>query len=280
MAKTVVILGAGAHADYGYPTGAGLMKAIIDYKTGLFDGDELGHLNSMQKILKNSPISSIDSFIKQQPQYGDICRKIIVAVLSKNEKIEFPTPSKENKKMELNWYRFFFERVVNAKDNSAFHDVEILTFNYDSLTEWYIERLKRDVFADNKEACDKLSNIKIQHIYGTYSSLDNYGKQKPKNAYNSIKLIHDINIDYSETLLNADNILIFGFGFSDDNINTLGIRKVNFGGKKVFVSNKDNNNFIENTSKMLFLNADNGGSAEFSLNKAISQIIQTELFRV
>ena len=280
MAKTVVILGAGAHADYGYPTGSGLMKAIIDYKTDLFDGEELKHLHSMQKILKNSPVSSIDSFIKQQPQYGDICRKIIVTVLSKNERREFPIPSKENKKMELNWYRFFFERVVNAKDNSAFNDVTILTFNYDLLTEWYIESLKKDVFTGNEEACKKLSNINVEHIYGTYSNIEQYGKQKPDNAYNNIKLINDIKVDYSETLLNADNILIFGFGFSDDNINTLGIRKVNFGGKKVFVSNKENNNFIENTSKMLFLNADNGGSAKFSLNKAISQIIQTELFRV
>lgn len=274
---TILILGAGASYPYGFPLGRKLVEDILelfpqsnhsddrirsanshfDIMLGNLDID-ISLMNRFSRNLRDSKIDSIDSFLenKDNSEFLAIGKMSILYTLHNYEHSNI---------LRLdNWYRILWNALyvdTKSKDGFKLNKVSIITYNYDRSLEYYLlSCIKSSYGLDDREAYVLLSStIKIVHIHGKigvfnienqvaktpinmFNTLD-YGvkivdKDKLKLLSNNIKIIHDENINESDELKEANEILMstericfLGFSYATDNMSRLKID--NREGKKV-----------------------------------------------
>ncbi len=198
--KTVLILGAGASCDYGYPTGAELVKNIIksiqnveyvnsyDEEIKMMEDPKLKNL--CQKLEDFNPIN-IDYFLKHHTDVQDagkrmIAYEILKCELKSKDELEEERSNKESNKNMKDWYRYLFHAITsgceNPEDlNKNLENLFIITFNYDISLESYIKtRLSQtEFFKDVQEDfCQEFFKNNIIHVYGKIRDLYEEKDQK------------------------------------------------------------------------------------------------------
>ncbi len=192
---TVFILGAGASAPYGLPTGQQLRKNIIEktrtlygdrvnehYKnnTTILDEDIFSSINRFTEKFDKSSNPSIDLFLnrnKNNPMLVELGKKAIAINI-----LEAERTSKFREKRPTDygdWYTYLFKKMTEMlKDPDQYrhfgeNKILIITFNYDrSLEHFLYESLKNSFSSiDDREYMDQLRQIKIHHIYGKINNL-------------------------------------------------------------------------------------------------------------
>ncbi len=189
--KFVFVLGAGASKDFGYPTGAELIKTIVGYKhDSLFikfmegygiSGRDIGIFSDR---LEESGLNSIDAFLarvlareeKQPIDFEKIGRAGITYAILSAEKASNRQRLVFN--FDDNWHRHIFNFLDD--DYKVLHNgrVRFITFNYDLALEYYIARtyyVRNYIHsATPKEQAtylEFLDKIKILHFYGSVGNL-------------------------------------------------------------------------------------------------------------
>lgn len=248
---TVFILGAGASASYGFPTGDKLKQMILD-KTDLNNAENselpkiLGHvgfdhasLNSFRMRLESCG-QAIDFFIEQNEKYAPLAKYLITDCLLGCEK-ESVEPEDEKD----HWYEFFWKKWttrLSGFDKLKDHRLTILTFNYDrSLEEFLITRSKA-LYPEARKYHNKiLEMIKIIHLHGqvgTWVSQSGPGEHsryggdvKPltiSKMSSGISFVHEAGSSKAEkiedTLTQAKQIYFLGFGYHLSNLKKIGIK--------------------------------------------------------
>lgn len=240
--KITLLLGAGSSLSMGYPVGASLRSEIIQfannrYKTHICDSmaDERD-LNLFVEQFKLSQMESIDAFLARRPNFSEIGKRAIAAILldKENERLLHSSDHTDN------WYRYFFNKITSDKwEKLDFSNISIVTFNYDRSLEFYLTNAMKASYGKSFDSCcDKLKELKIIHVYGTL------GESHPRNtdyfyygekinrrrvdiAASKLKVIPEGRQD-DETLnaarkelLSADRIGFLGFGFDSINLQRL-----------------------------------------------------------
>ena len=257
--NTVLVLGAGASAPFGFPTGKRLMDLICDkilqQKALAQFLEKMGFAEKeialFARALTHSGRPSVDAFLEYRDDFLEIGKTAIAAVLLPCEitsglfrdwivKRMGPEPIQAD-----NWYDLLFGVLADGVPFEEFdkHKLSIITFNYDRSIEHYLfTSLKHSYNKTDEECGEKLRKINIIHVHGSLGPLDwqSHPAGLPSVPYDSglnpeiimlaaqnIKIIHEDITDTPEfvqawnKLLRSTQALFLGFGFHPTNMKRL-----------------------------------------------------------
>lgn len=266
--ETLFILGAGASTPYGFPTGRKLRTYIfsefpLDYERILKDYGEMEAFFCESEIQKarffadtfhNSSSPSIDQFLATSPGFKDIGKIAIAAAILKFEEESY---FREKVKLESDWYRFLFEKMIRgfsspeSCENFAENKVAFITFNYDRSLEHFLYESLINLFYDKMEviARNPLSFMPFPfiHIYGyldkpVWAGGSEYRTQVDYRTIDrlkhNIRVVGERPIEISSKLIElferAQNIFFLGFGYDPENIKALGLPDNITGDHRIF----------------------------------------------
>ena len=158
--KTVLILEAGASRPYLLPTGGELRDLLLQRNSNsivkslqLSGPDQQFYADWYQGLLRDhiaqeqiehfrrrfaeSEFLSIDRFLAFNPEFDDIGRFMIAAILLSCER----TPH-----LKGDWYQILFNELTTEGPDIPVDLLSVVTFNYDRSLEWYLFRSFRAAF--------------------------------------------------------------------------------------------------------------------------------------
>jgi hypothetical protein len=241
---TVLILGAGASYQYGFPLGSELRKDILslsNVQNPILSNSGIVHHGDMGDFchyFKNSRIASIDAFLAVRPEFAETGKKAIAAFI-----LNYESTLKANLlegKIE-GWYDYLWNELASGVPwkELSFANLSIITFNYDrSLETFLISAIQATYRVSIIQAAEKLAELKIVHVYGDVGpasplmqGYSTYGIPITPDLVNlavpRLKVIPEARDDEeafieARTLLEkADSIGILGFGFDSLNLKRL-----------------------------------------------------------
>src|SRR6266853_4129728 len=172
---TVLILGAGASVPFEFPSGRALRDRIIAgvshpsaqlfglLRACQFDEQQI---NAFGAALRRSGQPSVDAFLEYRPEFLDLGKTAIAALL-----IPFEV---EDKLFggDRNWFEYLFKRLGESPQEIAESRLAVITFNYDRSLEHFLFTSLRNSFNlpfDRVQAL--MQNIPIVHFYGKLGEL-------------------------------------------------------------------------------------------------------------
>jgi len=271
--NTVLILGAGASVDFGYPTGKTLRKEIIKYLGNVQVIDKLASeaqlgpetektfIKEFRDELESKHPSSIDQYLAGRVQgERDLAKKVIARILFEcEEKCDIFD-------IEFNWLDLLYKTMMQGVTAKSFslNKLTVITFNYDRVLQHYLfERLAASVTPQEENLIKShLQSIPIYHIHGRIGKLPwedskgtEYGKYAKdmvlKSAADNFILIGEKPrpLDgISEALSEAKSVYFLGFGYHDENLNKLDMTAIKTCNKVVgscFEESEDSQDYIK-----------------------------------
>jgi len=270
-AETCLILGAGASAPYGLPTGTELRDLILvthsvdGPETALKYGFKTGHsqrgatassaLNDWNNFLLNQRTSdpgaarilqefrakfhlartaSIDKFLQRNmEQFGDIGKRQLASVLLNCERHPL---------VDKGWYMELFSQICPRPEALKHEMLSVVTFNYDRSFEFFFWPAFKNTFALSDDDTNELFNrIKIVHVYGDLGDQNDvpYGHvQCVDKSVERIQLMREGQCSNSDSISKlvsgAKNICFIGFSFAEENLAIF--NRSDFKGKRVFAT--------------------------------------------
>ena len=241
--KTVFIIGAGASAPFGFPTGNKLVDDVNRLISSRDEQQTISNVTGCRRslvedfrlALVNSEKTSVDAFLEHRPEYLEIGRAAIARALipHENKNVLFD-PSR------YEWPRYLFNKMNAPFDKFEENQVSFITFNYDRLLDHFLFCAVSNTYGKNpEETAEQISPIPIIHLHGSLGDLlwqnpagrdyDNVLSDRTlKIAAEKIKIIHediaDRDKDFSrakELLTSAKKIYFFGFGYDLTNMKRL-----------------------------------------------------------
>ncbi|MFL5011593.1 SIR2 family protein [Rhizobium sp.] len=271
--KTVFIVGAGGSKEIGLPTGNELRAKIANALTSSSNGfnrNEIGgalveiynqrseRLNISRYFKAAKDISramfgalSIDNFLATHQADEDIILmgKLAIASVILEEEGRSAIRTDPNDEILLQntenyWMNTFCklmsEEVIRGDFETLFHDVSIITFNYDRCIEHFLPHYLRTYFLIDKDQAQKLANtLQVIHPYGRVGGYPGRGSataipfgsnKNPHHlaaAANQVqtfgeRLVDDVIVKKMKQLINdAEHIVFLGFSFADMNMELL-----------------------------------------------------------
>jgi len=237
---TVLVLGAGASAPYGFPTGR---KLLLDICASLVnEGTPLslalsscGYPRDQQKAFRDalhmSMLPSVDAFLEYRSEFLEIGKAILSCALIPYEKLD-PI---HNRTSKMNWYEYLFSKILPTWNVSDLK-LSFVTFNYDrSLEEFLFNALTHAFGGDVADIRKLLGYIPIVHVYGQLGQypgiVEGVGRAYSQTVdrdivsrcVSEIKIVHEdaetpqLN-KARELLLKAKTICFLGFGYLEINL--------------------------------------------------------------
>ncbi len=256
--STTFVLGAGAHAPYGFPLGHRLMSNIVASLEGVGQNSWSQQLLCLPQIvslrlqpntlkefagaLKMAGQLSIDAFLEANghrrgfAEIGKACIAMSLMPLEFRSSLFAPSDPNED------WLSYLFAEMVSQCANlEAFvknNHVSFVTFNYDRSIEHFLTvRLMASFGWPAEVVSEALKAIPIVHVYGSLGPY-NYDQAKPldtiplgqlQTAISSLKLIHEADAETHELnsarslIQSAEALIILGFGFHPENVKRIGL---------------------------------------------------------
>jgi hypothetical protein len=248
---TVLILGAGASAEYGFPVGRSLLLEIVRGLRGAtrlkLDMQGCGFaddlINQFSSELEASNQPSVDAFLEQHKQNVDF-EKLGKAAIAKSL-ILCEAHSTLRRQSELKLYEDIWHKASATPGTYPGNRLSILTFNYDRSLEKF---LRSSLSASHPEFRNEgleferaVNAFPIFHLYGSLGALlksdPSYlmygGADHPAlpptilAASERIKLYHQAKFESSPleqirtAIQEAEIVCFLGFGFYPTNIKLL-----------------------------------------------------------
>lgn len=262
MPKTVFILGAGASAPYGFPSGEKLVALILQELATIISNSQrekslvgrllakedmmdLSLINSFKDCLFLSQAYSIDAFLSRRMEFREIGKLLIAAILLEHEKQCWDNfylfrPQKP----EEHWYRYFFNEIKDQLE----YDFSIYTFNYERSLEYFLVQTFRNYFKlTDEEIWGKLTRMNITHLHGSLGRIEtlndlknfDFGKISKITEYSHLETLSErIEVIYEvaeskfdelrKDLTRAENIVFIGFGFDRINMKNMKLSQLHF----------------------------------------------------
>lgn len=253
--ETVLILGAGASWDYGFPTGEELVKKIckmfrprqseqyeLFYELGGKHGSDMPDRFITALQLANP--FSVDAWLEHNTGFIEVGKIAIAIALLYREKEAGLRPE-----VNGDWLQLLYHRLDSPFEEFQNNKLSIITFNYDRLVEEYLFRAFKHWHTEKSESeCEeKIKHLRILHVYGSLGRLewqkDDSGSPLPQVRYgtsldantvafaaDSIKIIPGISDqlpkefkEARELIANANALYFLGFGYNKTNMTRLGL---------------------------------------------------------
>ncbi|SRR5712691_1982973 len=250
--RTVLVLGAGASAPYGFPCARqlrdhilnGLSKEIAQpFQLLTAAGFDARHVINFRDALRKSGQASVDVFLEHRSEFLKVGKTAIAAAL---------IPYEDEAKLwggDENWYEYLWQHLgPSLMDDVAQSQLSIVTFNYDrSLEHFLFSALKESHNIGIDDAARYLREvIRIVHVHGQLGPLPYadhgtgdgraYRPVDPANlkdaavaAARGIKIVHEsakndpAYVQARELLSQAEIVIFLGFGYLKGNLERLGI---------------------------------------------------------
>ena len=240
---TVLILGAGASKDYGFPAGRVFKNTICTLSSdeGFLSEIEKRGVGRVGEFLKRfcwSPYSSPDRFLEDYSIYVTAGRFCIARVLvEKEDERTLSAPHAPDQ----SWYELVINKLELGSDSYSDNELTLISFNYDRSFEHYLWRVINALFDQRKQIESAWNQRpKAIHVHGALGSYDpifGNGRQYTpdftgdslKTAADGIRIIHEVDDQdevfdaAEEALRGAARIYFLGFGFDSRNIDRLRI---------------------------------------------------------
>lgn len=245
--KTVLVLGAGASSDFGFPLGIGLLYEICrisEGRGGWCQICEAGHdpkdLSAFLDGLRISEWGSVDWYLEKVPDHVQVGKAAIAVVMMgfDGRSDLFPPHSPKE-----NWYRLLLD-LLDSDGPGSFGDnrLSVITFNYDRSLEHYLLKVLSSPSRGRtkKQVSQDLGSLEIVHVHGSLSPLatplfelgPQYGSEPTADsirlATDAIIVVGQAEGDTAEfirareLLTNADRIVFLGFGYHAESVRRLG----------------------------------------------------------
>lgn len=253
--KTLLILGAGASAPYGFPTGPALMDRIVSIceesnsparlclrGAGVADVQ----LQELRAALVQTQFDSIDTFLEHRKGFRDVGKLAIAAALIPWEESKGLT----TRNRPSHWYRLLFNALHRPTGFDG-RNLSIISFNYDrSLEQYLLNSIQQDFGVSASDAAVKVRTARFIHPHGTLGRLpwwvsdqtdgfvrayeDSLSPDCLKAAATEIKIVGELGSRrdiYSMehirgTVEEAEVVGFLGFGYHLDVLQRLGIPEV------------------------------------------------------
>jgi len=280
--QTVLVLGAGASAPYGYPVGeelydhvirelrspSSLLRMFLCTLASDAQLDILGH-----DLLYSRP-SSIDAFLERRPELVEVGKAAIAYVLIQKENLDALFPVVRGEEFRKNdWYWRLWSVMSGDFESFGENALGVITFNYDrSLEQFLFTALKNLHNKRDSQCAEQIARIPIIHVHGSlgplpwqpgggrhYQATENDRVIRESAA--SIEIIpHKASENPAfakarELLPKADRVYFMGFGFHPKNIERLHLEKceprVVVGGTVLGLTAKESNEAQKGINKYL-----------------------------
>lgn len=267
LRPTVLVLGAGASACFGFPTGYQLFEQVASDPGGGRDGTialelvqrgyDPNQVRSFVRALRHSGLTSVDSFLEHRPEFLEVGKAAIARALIPCE----AHTALYERRTGPSWYDYLYARLAAPPDRFAENKLSVLTFNYDRSFEYYLfTALSNTHNLSERDAAALVEKLPIVHLYGqlgTLRELDGVGRgYRPdvetdsiKVAAAGIRIITEPERDDArfkqawELLSTAETIRFLGFGYDPTNIERLRknahFRTKNFFGSALGLSQRE-----------------------------------------
>jgi hypothetical protein len=239
--RTVLILGAGASASYGFPLGPGLVDEICHKLLNDSLQREIVWLrayrysqNDIKTFAENLRASrrySIDTFLQHRPEFLEIGKAAIACMLLPKEKVNtYPN--------EDDWYRYLFHAMSANWGDIENNQLRVLTYNYDrSFEHFFFNHLQNAYGKSDDECIQKLKAIPIVHMHGQMGALFPinpsgipYGHEVNPDVL--IQCMKNINLAFEQIsgphieearswIAWAERVIFLGFGFDVQNMSRI-----------------------------------------------------------
>ena len=240
---TVLILGAGAAVDYGFPLGRKLRDLVCGTTRGGFSreivdaGYDRKELEEFESTLRLSGYTSVDWFLEDRPEFITIGKAAIAAALIPFEKPDDLLPPYAP---DQHWY----ELLVNVLDRpiGSFPEnkLSIVTFNYDRSLEYYLLSVLSTRLQSEERAIEMINAFEIVHVHGALGDLMPLRSEGRsylplldpagiRTASDQILIVGEASGETEEfkiarnLLTNASRIVFLGFGYHPKSVRRLGI---------------------------------------------------------
>lgn len=251
--ETVLVLGAGASAPYGFPVGSRLLELIQGMTPDVANqlpappgahippGEPGGFISS----LRTAHPTSIDGFLAHRPDLEEPGKAAIATILLPYERKKyFPAQGQTD-----HWYRLLLQAMDCPWERFQENKLSVVTFNYDRSLEYFLMNAVREKYGRKpEEVRQKLATIPIVHVYGSLGSLDEgaqdyvpYGAEDPRFVRIAARHIQVMNerrdssdsFDLARRLISdCDALCFLGFAFDQLNVERLGGKKISAGFKE------------------------------------------------
>jgi hypothetical protein len=243
---TTLVLGAGASAPYGFPSGQTLLDEVIKtFSSGNNDKvkilEQLGHtrqdIERFAQALRRSGKGSVDAFLEHRSDMVNLGKAAMAACLIPYEIEEkFSQPN-------ANWYRWLYTALNAPPDRFAKNRLRIVTFNYDRSLEHYLfNALTATYNLESDKAANLVQSIPLVHLHGKLGRLPwqpGGGGSREYNTHlspgmiqtarDSIQVIHEERYDSAALeeaqahIRNSKRVVFVGFGYHPENLARLHI---------------------------------------------------------
>lgn len=241
--NVLFIVGAGASRPYGFPTGTELVDGYFRSPRlhdlakpyaklqGVSAEDIAAQLQSLQQVLGAAATPSIDEFLRDHPEYGDVARFAIAYWLLEMEE----RAVRERTDRELDWIAWLFDHAYQRSAKAVSDNIRFVTFNYDRLIELSFQSLL--VARHGWQLADAVRTVgqmPVVHVYGSlkasprdgeppYLPVPLVGPHAALDAAKGIRLMGDTRSEeFASTarkhLAWAQTIVAIGFGYHRDNV--------------------------------------------------------------
>ena len=258
--STVLVLGAGASIEYGFPDGVKLRQQIVrEIRQGAEElkGDNpgsdclFGLLYQLERSpnLKETPekllrfadaleksfLPSVDLFLERRNEFAEVGKAAIAVSLMRYED---PADLHDRTETAPRWYEYLWGRLTADADGKAFerNKLSIVTFNYDRSFEQFLYTAIQETYpADAGRLWP--GAVPIYHVHGQLGKYDpgssghrgyqtEFRVDELKQARDAIRIVSDT--DASSTLdevhgclEDADIVCFLGFDYHPSNMRKL-----------------------------------------------------------
>jgi hypothetical protein len=246
---TTLVLGAGASAPYGPPTGDRLRTMILDQcrqEGGAWMesfkelGIEPGGVMEFRNTFWKSSQQSIDAFLEYRREFLEVGKTAIARAL-------VPHEDEDRLFTEFTgaWYHYLFSALSAPPDRFAENKLSIVTFNYDrSIEQFLFVALQNTHRLSYEDAATLVGSIPIVHMYGQLGSLPWQRTRGPRpyapdlnanalrTARDQIRLVFegpdsDDRVARAQTLIReAEKVYFLGFSYAALNMERLAVDPV------------------------------------------------------
>jgi hypothetical protein len=251
---TVFVLGAGASAPYGLPTGAKLQQAIVDALR--IDGHHLGNvardatgissdlMRAVGHDIERAGLASVDEWCDLNRDDAPLVKAVMAAILLEEERGAALVPGQPGFKGERDWMGYLLRHVI-TNPAAGLESVGVVTFNFDRTLEHRVRHMLHGLRRrqDISVALEALK-LEVVHVSGTLGPLGWPGDDEDKvvqfgagadgpTVHRAAKQVVFLYEDRAQDPLARANQLIarahvvafIGFAFHQSNVACLQIEK-------------------------------------------------------